>query len=68
MEKSRYDFGVTYTIPDALGIIIETKHGWIVNPGDYKLDQIDGIVIPEEEKEYSIFDKAKVLLVNDRLY
>ncbi len=56
-------FGVTHTIPDALGIIIETKHGWIVNPGDYKLDQIDGIVIPEEEKEYSIFDKAKVLLL-----
>ena len=56
-------FGVTHTIPDSMGIIIETKHGWIVTPGDYKLDQIDGIVTPEEEKEYSIFDKAKVLLL-----
>lgn len=56
-------FGVTHTIPDALGIIIETKHGWIVTPGDYKLDQIDGVVSLEEEKEYSIFDKAKVLLL-----
>jgi ribonuclease J len=56
-------FGVTHTIPDALGIIIETKHGWIVTPGDYKLDQIDGVVSKEEEKEYSIFDKAKVLLL-----
>ncbi|MFA6353748.1 MAG: ribonuclease J [Candidatus Paceibacterota bacterium] len=56
-------FGVTHTIPDALGIIIETNNGWIVTPGDYKLDQIDGIVSKEEEKEYSIFDKAKVLLL-----
>jgi ribonuclease J len=56
-------FGVTHTIPDSLGIIIETEHGWIVTPGDYKLDQVDGIVSKEEEKEYSIFDKAKVLLL-----
>ena len=56
-------FGVTHTIPDSMGIIIETKHGWIVTPGDYKLDQIDGIPTPEEEKEYAIFDKAKVLLL-----
>jgi len=56
-------FGVTHTVPDSVGVIIETKHGWIVNPGDYKLDQIDGIVTPAEEKEYAIFDKAKVLLL-----
>ncbi|MFZ2072717.1 MAG: ribonuclease J [Minisyncoccia bacterium] len=56
-------FGVTHTIPDSMGIIIETNNGWIVTPGDYKLDQIDGIVSKEEEKEYSIFDKAKVLLL-----
>ena len=56
-------FGVTHTIPDSMGIVIETKHGSIVTPGDYKLDQIDGVVSEEEEKEYSIFDKAKVLLL-----
>lgn len=56
-------FGVTHTIPDSMGIIIETEHGWIVTPGDYKLDQVDGIVSKEEEKEYSIFDKASVLLL-----
>ncbi len=56
-------FGVTHTIPDSMGLIIETEHGWIVTPGDYKLDQVDGIVSKEEEKEYSIFDKAKVLLL-----
>jgi len=56
-------FGVTHTIPDSMGIIIETDNGWIITPGDYKLDQVDGIVSKEEEKEYSIFDKAKVLLL-----
>lgn len=56
-------FGVTHTIPDSMGIIVETDNGWIVTPGDYKLDQIDGVVSKEEEKEYSIFDKAKVLLL-----
>ncbi|MCX6752008.1 MAG: ribonuclease J [Candidatus Nomurabacteria bacterium] len=56
-------FGVTHTIPDSMGIIIETENGWIVTPGDYKLDQVDGIVSKEEEKEYSIFDKVKVLLL-----
>jgi len=56
-------FGVTHTIPDSMGIIIETPQGWIVTPGDYKLDQIDGVVSEDEEKEYSIFDKAKVLLL-----
>lgn len=56
-------FGVTHTIPDSMGIIVETEHGWIVTPGDYKLDQVDGVVSDEEEKEYSIFDKAKVLLL-----
>lgn len=56
-------WGVTHTIPDSMGIIVETKHGWIVNPGDYKLDQIDGIVSESEEKEYAKFDTAKVLLL-----
>jgi len=56
-------FGVTHTIPDALGIVIETPYGDIVTPGDYKLDQIDGTPTKEEEKEYAFFDKEKVLLL-----
>lgn len=56
-------WGVTHTIPDSMGIIIDTPYGWIVNPGDYKLDQIDGVVSDTEEKEYSIFDKNKTLLL-----
>lgn len=56
-------FGVTHTIPDSMGVIVETDNGWIVTPGDYKLDHIDGVVSEEEEKEYEIFNKAKVLLL-----
>jgi ribonuclease J len=56
-------FGVTHTVPDSMGIIVETPYGSIVTPGDYKLDQVDGKVSDEEEKEYAFFDKEKVLLL-----
>jgi ribonuclease J len=56
-------FGVTHTVPDSMGIVIETPYGSIVTPGDYKLDQIDGKVTESEEKEYAFFDKEKVLLL-----
>lgn len=56
-------WGVTHTIPDSMGVIIDTPHGWIINPGDYKLDQIDGVVTENEEAEYKIFDNANVLLL-----
>lgn len=56
-------FGVTHTMPDSMGIVIETPYGSIVTPGDFKLDQIDGVVTDEEEKEYAFFDKEKVLLL-----
>ncbi len=56
-------FGVTHTVPDSMGIVIETPYGVIVTPGDYKLDQVDGKVSDEEEKEYAFFDKEKVLLL-----
>ncbi len=56
-------FGVTHTMPDSMGIVIETPYGSIITPGDYKLDQVDGVVSDEEEKEYAFFDKEKVLLL-----
>ena len=56
-------WGVTHTIPDSMGIIIETPYGDIVTPGDYKLDQIDGVVTESEEKEYAQFDNANNLLL-----
>jgi ribonuclease J len=57
-------FAVTHTIPDAMGIIIETPHGSIVHTGDLKLDHVDGIPTEEEEKEYErAFKNRNVLLL-----
>jgi len=56
-------FAVTHTIPDSMGIMIETPNGLVVTPGDVKLDHVDGIPTEAEEKEYGRFDKEKVLLL-----
>lgn len=58
-------FGVTHTIPDSMGVIIETPYGSIVTPGDYKLDldKVDGQPTAEEEERYKIFEKEKTLLL-----
>ncbi len=56
-------FAVTHTVPDSMGIIIETPHGLIVTPGDFKLDHKEGVPTDEEEKEYGVFKDEKVLLM-----
>jgi len=56
-------FAVTHTIPDSMGVIIETPHGAVVTPGDFKLDHLDGTPTEAEEEAYSIFEKEKVLVL-----
>jgi ribonuclease J len=56
-------FAVTHTIPDSMGIIIETPYGSIVTPGDIKLDHNNGVPTEAEEKEFARFDKEKVLFL-----
>lgn len=45
-------FPVTHSIPDAMGISVETKHGDIVVTGDIKLVHEDGEVVVEERQEW----------------
>ncbi|MFZ2522167.1 MAG: ribonuclease J [Minisyncoccia bacterium] len=56
-------FNVTHTIPDSMGLIIQTPFGSIVTPGDIKLDHVDGVPTEAEEKEFSRFKNEKVLLL-----
>jgi ribonuclease J len=56
-------FEVTHTIPDAMGIIIDTPYGLLVFTGDLKLDHVDGIPTEAEEKEFSFFKDKKVLFL-----
>jgi len=56
-------FAVSHTIPDAMGIIIETPYGLMVFTGDLRLDHVDGVPTEEEEKEFSYFADKKVLFL-----
>ena len=54
-------FGVTHTVPDSMGIIVETPWGDVVFTGDIKLSHEDGIPSDEEFREFGIFKDRKVL-------
>jgi ribonuclease J len=56
-------FGVTHTIPDAMGVIIRTPHGSVVMTGDLKLEHDEGVPTDKEEKEFAKFKDEKVLLL-----
>lgn len=54
-------FGVTHTVPDSMGIIIETPWGDVVFTGDIKLTHENGEVSEEEKREFGVFKERKVL-------
>jgi len=56
-------FSVYHTIPDSMGIIIESPYGDLVFTGDLRLDHVEGVPTETEEKEFSIFKDRKVLFL-----
>jgi len=56
-------FSVTHTIPDSMGLILETPLGNIVHTGDLKLEHENGVAAPNEVVEYSKFENMDVLLL-----
>lgn len=55
-------FKVTHSIPDSMGIIIETPEGNIVTSGDFKLDHINGEPTDQEKETYGNLGKENNIL------
>jgi ribonuclease J len=55
-------FPVTHSIPDSMGIIVETPYGNVIVTGDLKVEHVDSIPVPEEEKKWTEMGAMKNLL------
>lgn len=56
-------FRVTHSIPDAMGVCVETKFGDVVITGDIKLTHIDGQVAVEERASWEEVGKNNNLIL-----
>jgi len=56
-------FNVTHTIPDSMGIVVETPQGNIVFTGDFKIDHNDGVPTEQEEKTFDAIGTGNNLLL-----
>ncbi len=59
--KARF-FGLTHSIPDSAGIIIETPYGDIVNTGDVRVENENGVVAEKEYEQYKMFKERNIIL------
>lgn len=55
-------FGLTHSIPDSTGIIIETPYGDIVNTGDVRVENENGVVAEKEIEQYKMFKDRNIIL------
>lgn len=55
-------FPVTHSIPDSMGIAVETPYGNVIATGDLKLEHVDGIPVPEEVKKWTALGAQNNLL------
>ncbi|MBI4086713.1 ribonuclease J [Candidatus Kaiserbacteria bacterium] len=55
-------FPVTHSIPDSMGISVETKYGNIVISGDLKLDHEDGVPSKTEQEVWGTIGKDNNIL------
>ncbi len=56
-------FPISHTIPDSMGLVIETPHGNIVFIEDVRVDNVNGVPTEEEVEQYKRFKDMKVLLL-----
>lgn len=54
-------FPVTHSIPDSMGIAVETPYGNVIATGDLKLDHENGIPTPAEAKKWGALGAQKNL-------
>ena len=59
-------FPVTHSIPDSMGVSVETKHGDVVISGDLKLEHEDGVPTDKEQRVWGGVGKNKnILFIGD---
>jgi len=56
-------FSISHTIPDSIGIIIDTPLGKIVFIEDVRVDNVASVPTEEEVQQYKRFEKEKFLLL-----
>jgi ribonuclease J len=56
-------FGLTHSIPDSTGVIIETPLGDIVSTGDVRVENLNGVPVQSEVDQYKFFKDRNVLLM-----
>ncbi len=55
-------FGITHSIPDSAGVIIETPYGDIIDTGDVRVENENGVVAEKEVEQYKMFKDRNILL------